>query len=206
MRLSNRTARVTLDLGAESATLRVATQRGAVSTMIYSVPTFMYFWGPALVVLALWLMGRWSRKLGVAPGLGSDIDGYTAADARGVFEYWGERGRSAYRHRVLVADAAFAAFYGLVGLVLVIGLVQRGQPLWLALACGGPWMLGALFDIAEGVAHARMLDRFPAVEEAVAARASLYTRLKFWLFVLGILGVAAALWFAYPRNVLVAAL
>lgn len=170
------------------------------------VPTFLYFWGPALVVLALWLMGRWSRRMGVAPGLGTDIDGYDARDAREVFTHWGPRGRESYRRRVLVADAAFAAFYGLVGLALAIGLVQRGEALWLALLCGGGWVLAALADIAEGLAHARMLDRYPEVEAGVAARASLCTRLKLWLFGFGVLGVIGAFWLAMPRNVLVPAL
>lgn len=174
--------------------------------MPVTIPLALYWWGPLVVLLAFWLMGVWSRRQGIVRALEADRDGYGVEDVRALFEHYGERGRVAYRSRILPADAAFAALYALVGLGLALGLVQRGQPLWLAALCGGGWILGGLVDIAEGFALARLLDRHPALEAHVVARASRLTQAKLVLFALGILGVIAALYFAAPHAGLTYAL
>jgi hypothetical protein len=171
--------------------------------MTGGIPLFFFFWGPFLVALALWLLGRWQRKLGVVPGLGSDIDGYGQSDVRGILEHYGPDVRQAWRHRALLADVALAASYGMVGLGLYLGLLQRGVAGWVAVLCGAGWVLAAIADIAENIAHARLCDTFPRLEPDVVARASMATGAKFWLFLLGSAGAVAALILAAPRNVFV---
>ena len=167
-----------------------------------TIPIFFFVWGPLLVLLMFWLLGRFSSRLGIARALESDRDGYGIDDVRQLFSFYGPEGREAYRSNILPADAAFAASYGLVGLGVMLGLMQRGQPLWVAALCGGGWIIGSLVDVGEGVSLARLLDRYPLVEERIVARASWLTRIKIWFFGLGILGVIAGFALAIPRNVL----
>ncbi len=162
------------------------------------IPFFFYFWGPALVGLGLALFAMRTRALGVRPQLGADIDGYTARDVTEILEYYGPEARHAWRWRVLPADMAFAAFYGLVGLGLTLGLLERDVSPLAALACGGFWMLAALCDIAENFAHARLADTHPRAEEHVAWRAATCTRLKTLFFLFGVVGVFAAFFLARP--------
>jgi hypothetical protein len=162
------------------------------------IPFFFFFWGPALVALGL-IWGIWRmRRLGVRPGLGSDIDGYSARDVREILELYGVEGRAAWRWRILPADTAFAAFYGLVALGLALGLMERGHGALIAFACGGGWILASIMDIRENMAFARMADTFPAVDELTARRAASFTTLKFWLFLIGLVGVLAAFYLARP--------
>jgi hypothetical protein len=167
-----------------------------------TIPIFFFVWGPLLVLLMFWLLGRMSRRLGVVRALETDSNGYGIEDVRQLFSHYGAEGRKNYRQTVLTADAAFAATYLLVGLGVALGLLQRGQPFWVAALCGGGWILGGIADLFEGVSIARLLDRHPALEAHVVARASVLTRLKLWLFGLGIIGVVAGFALAIPRNVL----
>lgn len=171
--------------------------------MTITIPIFFFVWAPLLVLLMFWLLGRWAQKLGVARALESDRNGYGVEDVRQLLAYYGPEKRDAYRHKLLPADAAFAATYALVGLGLTLGLLQRDQPLLVALLCGGGWMLGGLVDLAEGLSLSRLLERYPVVEEHVVTRASRLTQAKLWLFGLGLIGVVAAFALAIPRNVLV---
>lgn len=158
----------------------------------WSVPLWFFFWAPVAVFLVFFLIGRLSRRAGVPRALEGDWDGYDLSDVRRLFEIYGERGRAAYRGVLLPADAGFAALYGIVGLVLTLGLTARDLPLWAALACGLPWFLGALADIAEGMALARLLDFYPRLAEGQVALASRLTRIKLALFSLGTIGAIAA--------------
>jgi hypothetical protein len=162
------------------------------------IPFFFFFWGPALVALGLVLMRGRTRRYGVIPALGSDIDGYGTRDVREILERYGPQVRAGWRAHILPADTAFAAFYGLVGVGVTLGLVERGHAGWLALLCGGGWALAAIADITENLAFSRMVERFPIVEDWNVMRASACTALKFWLFVAGTLGVLVAFYLARP--------
>lgn len=168
-----------------------------------TIPISFFVWGPLLVLLMFWWIGRWSRRIGIARALESDRDGYGLEDVRQLFSFYGPQGREAYRRQLLPADAAFAVTYGLVGFGIMLGLMQRGQPLWVAALCGGGWMLGCMVDLLEGMSLARLLDRYPALEGKTVALASVLTQAKLWLFGLGIIGMIAGFALAIPRNVLV---
>jgi hypothetical protein len=162
------------------------------------IPFFFFFWGPVLVALGLVFGLNRARRLGVRPSLGSDIDGYNARDVREILDLYGEQGRAAWRWRILPADTAFAAFYGLVGLGLALGLMERGHGALIAFLCAGGWMLASIMDIRENLAFARMADSYPSIDPLTASRAASFTTLKYWLFVLGIAGVLAAFYLARP--------
>lgn len=161
------------------------------------IPLAFFFWGPALVMLLFWLVGLWARRLGVARALESDWDGFTKQDVEKLFTAYGERLRAAYRYKLLPADAAVALTYAIVGGVLIAGLSMRGYPWWVAALCGGGWLLGGLCDIAENLAVARLLDRYPVLEEGTVAFASGFTRIKLVLFSLGVVGAICAAYLAF---------
>jgi hypothetical protein len=162
------------------------------------IPFFFFFWGPVLVALGLiWLRWRTAR-LGVTPGLGSDIDGYSVKDVREILDFYGPKVRENWRRLILPADTAFAAFYGLVGIGIILGLVERGHGGLLALLCGGGWAVAAVADITENLAFARMADRYPIVEDWNVTRASACTAVKYWLFLAGVFGALVALYLARP--------
>lgn len=162
-----------------------------------AIPLAFFVWGPASVMLFFWLAGLWASRAGVPRLLESDWNGFTAADVDKLFSAYGDSRRRLYRNRVLPADVAFAFFYGIVGALTVYALVMRGQPLWLAALCGGGWLLGALFDLAENVAVARLLDNYPTIAAGDVAFASRVTQIKLVLFSLGTLGAIAAAWLAW---------
>ncbi|WP_332685226.1 hypothetical protein [Bosea sp. (in: a-proteobacteria)] len=161
------------------------------------IPLAFFFWGPALVMLLFWLVGLWAGRLGVARALESDWDGFTRDDVEKLFTAYGEKKRALYRNRLLPADAAVALTYAIVGGVIVAGLSMRGYPWWVAALCGGGWLFGGLCDIAENLAVARLLDRYPAVEDGTVAFASGFTRIKLVLFLLGVIGAIAAAYLAF---------
>jgi len=162
-----------------------------------TIPLAFFVWGPVLVMLLFWLVGFWASRQGVARMLESDWDGFTVADVDKLFAAYGEERRTRYRRRVLPADAAFAFVYAIVGAVIAAGLVMRGQPWWMAALCGGGWLLGGLFDVAENLAVARLLESYPKLEERTVAFASLATRLKLVLFAVGIVGVLGAAYIVF---------
>jgi hypothetical protein len=162
-----------------------------------SIPLAFFVWGPAAVMLLFWLVGFWASRQGVARLLESDWNGFTVADVEKLFSAYGEERRLRYRRRVLPADVAFACFYLIVGGVIVAALGMRGQPLWVAALCGGGWLLGGLADIAENLAVARLLDRYPALEAGTVAFASRVTQVKLVLFSAGVAGALAAAWLAF---------
>ena len=129
--------------------------------------------------------------------LESDWDGYSVADVEKLFGLYGETIRARYRNRVLPADIACAFTYAIVGGLIVAGLAMRGQPWWLAALCGGGWLIGGLCDVAENLAVARLLDRYPSVAQGDVAFASGMTRLKLVFFVLGLIGALVAAWLVF---------
>lgn len=162
-----------------------------------AIPLAFFIWGPATVMLFFWLAGFWASRLGVARLLESDWNGFTASDVDKLFSAYGEKRRRLYRSRVLPADVAFAVFYGIVGALIIYALIARGQPLWLALLCGGGWLLGAVCDVMENFAVARLLDSYPQLSPRNVAFASRVTQIKLVLFSLGTLGAVAAAYFAW---------
>lgn len=162
-----------------------------------TVPLGFFFWGPALVMAMFWAVGFWSSRQGVARVLENDWDGFTVADVDKLFSAYGEERRARYRYRVLPADVACAVTYALVGTILIAGLFLRGQPWWVAALCGGGWLLGGLCDVAENLAIARLLDRYPRITPGEAAFASVMTRLKLVLFTLGVAGALAAAYLVF---------
>lgn len=157
----------------------------------WSVPLWFFFWAPVVVLALFFLIGLLSRRLGVARALEGDWNGYSAEDARKLFDLYGEKGRAAYRNMILPADAAFAVLYAMVGGVIVVGLMARGLPVWAAVLCGGPWLAGGLADLVEGFSLSKLFDRYPQIDDRDVALASRCTRIKLVLFSLGIAGVIA---------------
>jgi hypothetical protein len=157
----------------------------------WNVPLWFFFWAPIVVLLLFLGVGLLARRVGVARALEGDWDGYSADDVRKLFEIYGETGRQAYRRTLLPADAAFAAVYAITGAVVIAGLVSRGLPVWAAILCGGPWLLGGIADMLEGLVLAKLFDRYPLVADADVAKASALTRVKLVLFALGTAGMVA---------------
>ena len=114
-----------------------------------------------------------------------------------LFTIYGADKRARYRNRVLPADVACAFTYAIVGALIAAGLAMRGQPWWVAGLCGGGWLLGGLCDVAENLAVARLLDKYPKVEAGDVAFASRMTQLKLVLFLAGIAGAIAAAYLAF---------
>ena len=162
-----------------------------------TIPLAFFIWGPVLVVVLFWAVGVWSSRQGVPRMLESDWDGYSVADVEKLFGLYGEATRARYRNRVLPADVACAFTYAIVGAVIVAGLALRGQPWWIAALCGGGWLIGGLCDVAENIAVARLLDRYPTVAEGDVALASGMTRLKLVFFSLGVVGALVAAWLVF---------
>ncbi|MFC5507313.1 MULTISPECIES: hypothetical protein [Hyphomicrobiales] len=162
-----------------------------------TVPLAFFVWGPVLVMVLFWAAGIWSSRQGVPRMLENDWNGYNAEDVEKLFALYGETHRARYRNRVLPADVAFAFTYAIVGAMLIAGLVVRGQPSWVAALCGGGWLLGGLCDVAENLAVARLLDKYPKVEAGDVAFASRMTQLKLVLFLAGIAGAIAAAYLAF---------
>jgi hypothetical protein len=165
------------------------------------IPLRFFFWGPALVVLVLLLSWLWAKSLKVDRALESDFSGFTRDDVEKLFALYGPERRAIYRNRLLPADLAFALVYAMVGAVTVAGISMRDYPWWVAALCGGGWLFGGLCDVAENLAVARLLDRYPQVDEGTVAFASGFTRLKLVLFVLGCLGAIAAWYLAFKPIV-----
>lgn len=162
-----------------------------------TIPLGFFIWGPVLVMFLFWLVGVWASRQGVPRLLENDWDGFTVADVEKLFAAYGEDRRARYRSRVLPADAAFAFLYAIVGAIIIAGLVSRGQPWWVAALCGGGWVLGGLCDVAENLAVARLLDKYPRVDAGDTAFASLVTRLKLILFSAGTIGAIVAAYLAF---------
>lgn len=161
------------------------------------IPLAFFFWGPALVVLTLLLSWLWARSLKVDRALESDLNGFTRADVEKLFSLYGPERRAVYRNKLLPADLAFALVYAIVGALIVAGLSMRGYPWWVAALCGGGWLFGGLCDVAENLAIARLLDRFPILDEGTVAFASGFARLKLVLSGLGFIGAVAAYYLAF---------
>lgn len=162
-----------------------------------TVPLAFFVWGPALVMLLYWLVGVWSGRQGVARMLENDWNGFTVEDVEKLFALYGEERRARYRNRVLPADVACAFTYAIVGAIIVAGLAMRGYPWWVAALCGGGWLFGGLCDVAENLAVARLLDKYPKVEAGDVAFASGMTRLKLILFTAGVVGALVAAYLAF---------
>jgi hypothetical protein len=162
-----------------------------------TVPLAFFVWGPVLVMVLFWAVGFWSSRQGVPRMLESDWDGYTAADVEKLFGLYGETIRARYRNRVLPADVACAFTYAIVGAILIAGLSMRGQPWWVAALCGGGWLLGGLCDVAENLAVARLLDKYPKVEAGDVAFASRATQIKLVLFLAGTVGAIVAAYLVF---------
>jgi hypothetical protein len=162
-----------------------------------SIPLAFFVWGPVLVMLLLWLTGLWASRQGVARMLESDWNGFDAADVEKLFAAYGDERRAKYRSKVLPADAAFALTYAIVGALIIAGVTMRGYPWWGAALCGGGWLLGGLCDIAENLAIARLLDKYPKVEARDVAAASRFTQAKLVLFALGIVGALVAVYLVF---------
>ena len=162
-----------------------------------TIPLAFFIWGPVLVVVLFWAVGVWSSRQGVPRMLESDWDGYSVADVEKLFTLYGEDRRARYRNRVLPADVACAFTYAIVGALLVAGLSLRGQPWWVAALCGGGWLIGGLCDVVENLAIARLLDRFPTLDDGTVAIASGFTRLKLVFTGLGFIGAIAAYYLAF---------
>lgn len=162
-----------------------------------TIPLAFFVWGPALVMLLFWLVGVWASRQGVARFLENDWNGFTVADVEKLFAAYGDERRARYRSRVLPADMAFAWFYAIVGATIFAGLAMRGQPIWAAALCGGGWLLGGLCDIAENLAVAKLLDKYPQVDAGEVAFASRVTQAKLALFVAGVAGALAAAYLVF---------
>ncbi len=162
-----------------------------------TIPLAFFVWGPALVMLLFWLGGVWTGRQGLDRALESDWNGFTKEDVERLFAAYGDEKRAKYRNRVLPADIAFAFTYAIVGGVIIAALAMRGQPGWVAALCGGGWLLGGLCDVAENLAIARLLDKYPKLESRDVAFASVVTRLKIGLFMLGIAGALTAAYLAF---------
>lgn len=158
----------------------------------WSVPLWFFFWAPIFVAVLFVLMGRLARRFGIARALEGDWDGYSVDDVNRLFDIYGEKGRAIYRNSLLPADAAFAMVYAIVGGVIGAGLLARGLPVWAALACGGPWLVGGVVDLLEGFVLSKLFDRYPQIEAGDVARASWLTRVKLVLFSAGTVGAVAA--------------
>lgn len=161
-----------------------------------TIPLAFFVWGPVLVMLLFWLTGLWASRQGVARMLESDWNGFNAADVEKLFAAYGEERRSRYRRKVLPADVAFALVYAIVGALIIAGVKMRGYPWWAAALCGG-WLLGGLCDIAENLAIARLLDKYPKVEAGDVAAASRFTQFKLVLFALGVAGALVAVYLVF---------
>ncbi|PZN92830.1 MAG: hypothetical protein DCF30_22510 [Hyphomicrobiales bacterium] len=162
-----------------------------------TVPLAFFVWGPVLVMVLFWAVGFWSSRQGVPRMLENDWNGFNVADVEKLFAMYGEKHRARYRNRVLPADVACAFTYAIVGAILIVGLSMRGQPWWVAALCGGGWLLGGLADIAENLAVARLLDKYPKVEAGDVAFASRVTQLKLVLFLAGTVGAIAAAYLVF---------
>jgi hypothetical protein len=155
------------------------------------VPTWFFFWGPALIATLYMVLGVYGQRFGIARTLERDWNGYSVADAGDALDRLGQQGRDDYRH-LLAFDAAFAFLYALVGQVIALGLIMRGFPLGVGLLCGGGWMLGGVADIVENAALSRLAERFPKIAPGLVRIASICTVLKNVLFVAGTIGALAA--------------
>ncbi|RDJ22855.1 hypothetical protein DWF00_05665 [Bosea caraganae] len=162
-----------------------------------TIPLAFFVWGPVLVMLLFWLTGLWASRQGVARMLESDWNGFNAADVDKLFAAYGDERRAKYRSKVLPADMAFALVYAIVGALIIAGVSMRGYTLWIALLCGGGWLLGGLCDLVENFAIARLLDKYPKVEAGDVATASRFTQFKLVLFALGIVGALAAVYLVF---------
>ncbi len=162
-----------------------------------SIPLWFFIAAPFGVMLLFFVLGLYGDRQGVGRSLEGGWKGYSTAQVVSTFASYGPRGRARYRHRLLVADAAFAATYAIVGLMIVVGLSMRDYSLTVALLCGGGWLFGGLCDIAEGFGLARLLDRYPAVDDGDVAFASGFTRIKLVLFLAGLAGALAAIWVVF---------
>jgi hypothetical protein len=161
------------------------------------IPLGFFFWGPSLVVLTLLLSWLRARSLKVDRALESDLDGFTKDDVEKLFSLYGPERRAIYRNKLLPADLAFALVYAVVGALIVTGLSMRGYPWWVAALCGGGWLIGGLCDVVENLAIARLLDRFPTLDDGTVAIASGFTRLKLVFTGLGFIGAIAAYYLAF---------
>jgi hypothetical protein len=164
------------------------------------VPTWFFFWGPVAVAAFFMYLGVYGQRIGVVRSLEADWSGYSAEDVGRAMHGYGEAGRLAYRQRILTADAVFAFFYAVVGGVIGLGLAMRGIPGWVAILCGGPWVLAGIADICENIALARLAERFPKISPALVALCSSFTRVKILLFLLGILGAIYAFYLAAQTH------
>lgn len=162
-----------------------------------TIPLAFFVWGPALVMLLFWLVGVWAGRQRIPRLLESDWNGFNAQDVTRLFEAYGPERRAIYRYRILPADAAVALTYAIVGGLIVAGLSMRGQPWWVAALCGGGWLIGGLCDVAENLAVARLLERYPSVDEGTVSFASGFTRLKLAFFALGVTGAIAGAYLAF---------
>lgn len=161
------------------------------------IPVKFFVWGPGLVALLFVLSQLWAKSLRVDRALESDLNGFTKDDVEKLFTLYGPERRAIYRNRLLPADLAFALVYALVGALIIAGIAMRGHPSWLAALCGGGLLLGGLCDAAENLVIARLLDRYPALEERTVAYASGLTRLKFVLILVGLIGAFTAIYLVY---------
>lgn len=162
-----------------------------------AIPLAFFVWGPVLVMVLFWLVGVWASRQRIPRLLENDWDGFNAEDVAKLFEAYGPERRAIYRNRILPADAAVAFTYAIVGALIVAGLSMRGQPWWVAALCGGGWLFGGLCDVAENLAVARLLDRYPALDKGTVAFASGFSRLKLIFFTLGVVGALVAAYLAF---------
>jgi hypothetical protein len=164
------------------------------------VPTWFFFWGPVAVAALFMYLGVYGQRLGVSRVHEADWNGYSAADVGRSLDLCGVDGRLAYRQHILVADAVFAFFYALVGGVIGLGLAMRGIPIWVAILCGGPWVLAGIADVCENISLSRLAERFPKISPDLVALSSSFTRVKLLLFLVGIIGVIYAFYLAAQTH------
>ena len=100
--------------------------------------------------------------------------GYTAEEAIGVLNYYGEEGRRLYRLLDLTIDLVFPLLYSSMFAVAIAGGFTATR--WLRPLVFLPFV-AALFDYGENFSVVTMINRYPHLE-GVVGMASFCTRMK----------------------------
>lgn len=124
--------------------------------------------------------------------------GYTREELRGTLDLIGEDGREYLRDTLLPLDLALPALLLVALVISYVWFSRPGEPGTVALSAGARYgllavpVLYAIADYGENWAVARLLDAYPAIDDALAGRASFLTACKSQLVALSI-GIAGAL-------------
>jgi hypothetical protein len=124
------------------------------------------------------LFGPISRRIGADEPAHATFDtrwkGYTAEEAIGVLNSYGEEGRRLYRLLELTVDLAFPLIYAPMFAIAIAGAFGAKKALRPLVVLP---FIGALFDYGENFSIVTMINRFPNVQGIVGV-ASFCTRMK----------------------------